>query len=52
MLINNNYVIIKFIDCPGAMTLFWTRAVCVVCCACAVAESYSEEKRKRDTKIL
>lgn len=53
MLINNNYVIIMFIDCPGAMTLFSTRAVCVMCCAYAVAVSYTVRVRtseRRETR--
>jgi len=31
MLINNNYVVIMFIDCPGATALFSTSAVCDMC---------------------
>jgi len=48
MLINNNYVVIMFIDCPGATALFSTSAVCDMCILYSVyvvAVSYREEKR-------
>jgi len=46
MLINNNYVInviIMFIDCPGATTLFSTRAVCYVSCTARIRENKKQK---------
>jgi len=43
-----------FIDCLGATTLFSTRAVCVMCCAYAVAVSYTvrvRTARRRENEI-
>lgn len=49
-LINNNYVIILFIDCPGATTLYSTRAVCVICVVYTRGPCRTARRRETETR--